>query len=1176
MLDRISPRNQVTQSRKTTKSFLCAGLFVMMLMCLVPSALQAQYKASLRGTVTDPTGAVVPGATVTLVNTETNETVVVTSDGSGIYTFNALPPANFSLKAEHPGFQSKVIAQVVLIPEQPNALNIVLTIGDVTQTVTVSGSAAPLLDTDTATVSNTISSNEIQHLPSFNRDVFQLAQLTPGVFGDGSQSTSGTYNLPGNQGPGGSGGGGIFNIENGPQIQTRGGQYETNGISIDGMSTTSAVWGGTSVITPSEDSVSNVKISSNSYDAENGRFVGANIEVTSKGGSNDIHASAFIKGSRPGLNAYQRWNGPGSDMPGTAASRGVNRNDDRTNNYGASIGGPLWKNKLFAFFAYEASPTQANSTGQGWFETSQFDQTAAPAGSIAATYLNYPGESVAPGSTLIPQTCANAGLVQGVNCNQVTGGLDIGSPLTTPLGTMDPNYVSPTSPGLGNGFDGVPDIALFNTINPNTNSQKQFNGRVDADITHNDRLTFTIYWVPVSVTSYNGPARAANLWHHDPVNQATSLVWNHVFSPTLLNQARVNAAGWRYNEVETNPQAPFGLPQDNIGGIGSIGIANFGAQGPGVYNQWTYSYNDVLTKTWGRHNIKVGGDLTRLYYLNQCYGCSLPNYGMWNIWDFANDAPHSEYAQFNPKNGVPTSNRQDDRLNMFAGFVQDDFKLRPNLTVNIGLRYSYFGPMYSKQDNLSTAEFGAGAAMLTGASVKVGGNLYNSQKTNLGPQVGFAWQPMQSNNKLVIRGGYGINYNQNEIAILANGYGNPPDTLSGNLFSASNTAPAGLTYAINSDVHSILSYPANPYFITAFGPNNLPTGNTQVSLTGYNANPKTITNYHYSLDAEYQLPANTVATLGYQGSQLRHGLVNLSNWNEIAVAKGIPLNANIPYYDLWNNQGTSNYNGMTASIKHRLANNFNVEAMYTWAKSMDELSGPYSSDPYPYDPHSSYGRSDYNVQNAFKLYGLWQPVFFPRARGWVEKVAGDWSVSGIWNVHSGFPWNPVYNIQCCAYTSTGISQLRPTSYNGAAGASTSNKNFQGATNPSFLGGNGSNYYGIPSYDPVLAPFPATGAVPLPGIQRNSLTAPGYNDLDASLTKGFGFPKMRVLGEGARLEFRADGYNIFNRTNINAGSINNVIGTANPNGTITNPQTNFGTATGALGARVVQLQARFSF
>jgi len=169
--------------------------------------LQAQFRASLRGTVTDSQGAAVAGATVTLIDQDTNHTMVSTSDGNGIYIFSALPPDPYRLTVEAKGFKQKLLEHVVIIPEQLNALDLQLELGEVQQTVTVSGTTSAL-DTETATLSGTITSNQIQHMPSMNRDVFQLAQLAPGVFGDGSmQGSGGTYNLPGAQGVSGSAGG---------------------------------------------------------------------------------------------------------------------------------------------------------------------------------------------------------------------------------------------------------------------------------------------------------------------------------------------------------------------------------------------------------------------------------------------------------------------------------------------------------------------------------------------------------------------------------------------------------------------------------------------------------------------------------------------------------------------------------------------------------------------------------------------------------------------------------------------------------------------------------------------------------------------------------------------------------------------------------------------------------
>lgn len=1168
--------SSTSSALRTVSMFVCILLFA--------SLAQAQYRASLRGTVTDTQGLVVPGATVTLVDTDTNRTIVSTSDSNGIYNFNALSPSNYRITVEHPGFNKKVLEHVQIIPEQLNSLDLQLEVGQVVETVTVSDTTQAL-DTETATVSGTITSNQIQHMPSFNRDVFQLAQLAPGVFGDASQGGGGgSFNLPGNQGPGGTAGGagGIFETENGPQIQNGGGQYETNSITVDGISTVSAVWGGTSIITPSEDSVGDMKVVSNSYDAENGRFSGAQIQVTSKSGSNQVHGSAFFKASRPGLNAYQRWNGVGSDNPGTPQSRGLNRDENRFNQYGGSLGGPIWKNHIFGFFSWETSPLKAVSTSQGWYETSQFASSAAASGSIAAKYLSFPGAGVAANG-IIARTCASVALVEGVNCATVSGGLDLGSPLKTGLGRQDLSYGgNSNTPGTGGGLDGIPDLAYFNSLNPTTTSQSQYNGRVDADLTQKDRLGFTIYWVPVTTTDYNGTVRPENLWHHTQRNYAYAVIWNHTFTPSLLNQARANFAGWKWNEVSTNPQAPFGLPQDNIDNLGSANPQFLGAPGPSNLNQWTYTFNDVLTKIIGRHNIKTGVEFTKLAYLNNPVYAARPGFNFHNLWDFANDAPYSESGQFDSHTGIPFANRQDDRENIWGVFVQDDFKVRPNLTINMGLRWSYFGAFYSKQNNLDVLQFGSGPDPLTGLNIRVGGKLYTPQKGNFGPVLGFAWQPNKYVSKLVIRGGIGLSYNQNEIAITANGNGNPPNAVQANFncpypFTANpSCAGNGILYETAGDVHSIFGYAPNPNAIKSFGSNNLPLCPapcaSPIFVTGFPSNPATIYTAHYSLDVQYQLPGNTVASVGYQGNETRNLLVQ-NNWNAIAAARGLALNPQVNFVDYYQNTGAANFNALIASLNHNFSHQFQATAQYTFAKALDENSGPYSEDPYPFNTAAAYGRSDYNVKHAFKLFGLWQPVIFRGSRGWAEKVVGGWSLSGIWNLHTGFPWNPNYGANNLYYQGSGYSVLRPAAVLPGAGSSTSNSTFMQPKNPNY-GGNGTQFFVPPTY--VQGPaFPATAPPPLPGIERNSLNGPGYNDVDFSLSKAFGLPRNRILGESARFEVRADVYNFFNKTNINVESIDTNLGGVNPDGTVT-PNSHFGVANNALGSRTVQLQARFSF
>ncbi len=1110
-----------------------------------------------------------PNATITLTDTDSNRILTTTSNGSGVYNFNALPPDHYTLTAEAAGFKRQVIEDVRIIPEQPNAVNMQLALGEATTSVTVSGDAAPALDTATASINGSVDSNEIQHLPSAGRDVFQLVQLAPGVFGDGSQAAGGgTQNLPGTQGPGGNGSG-IFATENGPQANANGGQYETNGIQIDGISTVSAVWGGTSIITPTEDSVGNVKVVSNGFDAENGRFSGAQIQITSKTGSNEFHGSAFIRASRPGLNAYQRYNGSGTFNTGTPSDRGLQRDTTRANQIGGSLGGPILHDRLFAFFAYETQRDNAVSTGTGWYDTAAF-RALAPSGSIASTFLNFPGSAVAA-SSIITQKCIDVGFVEGVNCNTVQGGLDLGSPLKQPLGTQDLGWKSTTDPGVGGGLDGSPDVALFSTANPTSTVASQYNGRIDGDVTAKDHLAFAIYWVPLNKTTYQGSVRSYNLFHHAQINDAYSMIWNHVFTPTFLNEARINDAGWRWNEVSTNPQAPFGLPQTQVDGMANISggnqLAFFGAPGPSNFNQHTYTYKDVATKVLGNHNVKFGGEVTRLYYLNNPTYSARPSYNFYNIWDFLNDAPHSESGSFNPATGTPTTNRQDNREDLYGFFVQDDWKARQNLTLNIGLRYSYFGPLSSKQNNLNAVIFGSGQTQYTGLTVRQGGNLTRAQKGNFGPQFGFAFSPDMFHGKAVFRGGYGLNFNQTEIAISGNAGSNPPNVLGVGYASASPAAiDPRILYGVASDPKSLFGYPANPNAIGGFNTANLPIAGGAF-ITAFQATQPTIYTQHYSLDSQIDLGHQLVGSIGYQGSVSRHLIVQTQAYVN-AFANGQPQNPLVQNVDYYGNTGNSNNNSLLLGLKHQMSHGVMFDAEFNYAKTMDTGSGPYYQDPYPYRPDLAYGRSDFNYGKALKLYGLWQPVFF-HGNSFLSKVADGWSVSGIFNIHTGFPFSAIYNVPGgnLYYGASGYSSLRPAAYLGGNKHDTSNNAFEnGRPNVNFPNsGTATPYFTLPFAPVAGASGFATGLPTLPGVSRNSFDGPGYHDLDGTLTKAFGIPKVPVLGENARLEIRADAFNLFNQTNLDSSSV------------VTNIQTStFGQATRGLAGRIVNLQARFSF
>ncbi len=715
-------------------------------------------------------------------------------------------------------------------------------------------------------------------------------------------------------------------------------------------------------------------------------------------------------------------------------------------------------------------------------------------------------------------------------------------------------------------------------MNPTKQTADQYNGRLDADVTKKDHLAFAIYWVPLSRTNYQGSNRAYNLFNHSQTNDAYTVIYNHVFSPTFLNEARANDAGWRWNEVTSNPQEPFGLPNAQVDNIGNITLAAFGAPGPSNFNQHTYTYKDVATKVAGNHSIKFGGEVTRLYYLNNPTYSARPSYNFYNVWDFLNDAPHSETGSFDPTTGIPTTNRQDNREDLYGFFIQDDWKATPTLTLNAGMRYSYFGPLSAKANNLGVVQLGTGAATYTGISIRKGGNLTQAQKLNFGPQFGFAFAPSALKGKAVIRGGYGLNYNQSEIAITGNAGGNPPYVLNASYTNSSiNTNQTTgvrsasidprIQYTVATSPNSLFGYPANPNAIGGFNANNLPTAGG-VFLTAFQNTQPTIYTQHYSLDTQYDLGHALVMTVGYQGSTTRHLIIQTFPYI-LALANGQaqnPLVSNMNYYG---NNGNSNNNQLLVGFKKQMTHGLMFDAEFQYAKTMDTGSGPYYVDPYPYRPDLAYGRSDFNYGKAFKLFSLWQPKFYHGSNFLANVAANGFSFSGIYNIHTGFPFTAQYPVSggSAFYAGGPAGSLRPARYLGNAGHNTSNAAFEnGKPNlnfPTAPTATNSAYFVNPNTGVVGN---GTYTLPtLPGVARNTFNGPGYQDLDMTVSKKFGLPSIRFIGEGSGLEIRADLFNVLNLTNLNGQGIDtNIL------------DSTFGQTNSGLGARVINLQARFNF
>jgi hypothetical protein len=1112
----------------------------------------AQYRAALQGVVRDPSGAVVPDTKLTLTSTETNIARTTTSNGSGAYTFPGLAPGNYVLTAEAAGFDKAILDNVRITSEQTQAQDVQLNVAQqAAQVVTVNASDTSEVNTENGTISSTFSGQQIQSLPTFSRDPFQAASLAAGSFGDNARSSNGSsaHNLPGNAGPGAtSGTSSIFQTENQVQVSANGNRTENNSFQIDGVEVNSLAWGGAAVITPNEESIKEVTVSANPYSAENGRNSGAQVLVVSKNGTNDFHGSAMMKMDRPGLNAYQRWNGPNNP---------VQKDTDRFNQFAGSLGGPVLKNHLFFFFSYETLRNESVSTGTGWYETPQFIsavQAAAP-GSIAAKILGYPGEG-ASFSQIIPKSCSDAGISNPALCQPVFNGgqyvgLDVGSPLKTPLGTTDPGYVSNGNFGVGGGLDGIPDVMFVQTANPFSSNPQQFNGRMDYQATGRDLIAFSTYVVPVSTTSYNGPVRAANLWHNNRTNEAAALLWDHTFGASWLNEARFNVTRWLWNEVSDNPQEPFGLPQDTVDNFGSVNLQYIGAPGPSIFNQTTYNFRDTASTQIGRHSLKIGVDLYKEQDNDNLSYAARPSYNFRNVWDLANDAPYQEVGNFDPKTGFPTSATKYIRSSIYALFVQDDFRVTPSLTLNLGLRWEYFTPVHEKYDNISNVLLGTGVDPLSGLRLKVGGSLYQPDYKNFGPQVGFAWRPNASSDKVVVRGGFGIGYNRMEEAITLNGRANPP------LVTSFTLTGANVLYAVPSNPKQFGGFPSNPAAVQTFDPaTGLPVGGAPVTLNGFPQDLPTPRTYRYSLQTDYNFATSWTASLGYQGNQTRHQTVQ-NNLNFL-----YPVNPGVGYLYWYYNGANASYNAFLAELTHRFAHSFQADLQYRWSKTIDEGSNSYYIDPYPYSVTYARGPADFDAEHNIKLYGVWSPNLFKG--GWKEKVFGNWQFSGIMNWHTGFPWTPLYSNTGCnvVYPNSGYCNLRPQGYLGGAGTDYSNSTFE-RPNGNFPNGSLA-YFTVPTVPPTGIPVP-------PDVGRNILRGPQFFSVDMTGQKSFGLPKIPVFGENARLTIRADLFNIFNKLNLDPSQVNNTI---SYNGTDSNPL--FGQAQAALSGRIVEFQARFEF
>ncbi|HEY0461660.1 MAG TPA: carboxypeptidase regulatory-like domain-containing protein [Pyrinomonadaceae bacterium] len=1134
-------------------------------------AAHAQFKAGVQGTVTDNAGAVVADATVTLTSKETNQTRQTQTSDDGFYRFSQLPPGLYSVTVEKANFKKQVVEDVAVNAETLEGIDVALQTGGISETVTVTAENVPL-ETEDANIRKTITNEEVLSLPQAGRDPYELARLAPGVFGSGARDAGGgSVRFPNSQGPGGSTNS-IFATENVQPISANGQRSSANNYQIDGVSVNSQTWGG-AVITPSQESVKEVQVTSSTYSAEDGRNSGAQIKVVSQNGTNQFRGSAFFKLNDPSLNAFNK-------MPRFVSgidTGGPKRVERKYKSFGGSFGGPIYKDRLFFFFAYEGMRENTNNTFKSLIDTAAFRSRiiAARPNTLTARILSTSGIEPRVVEILTP-TCAG---ISG-SCAIVGNGIDVGSVTGTYGQYLDTfnsrdamgNVIA--APTFGGGLDGVADFQWATLSNPYKFQGNQYNTRIDYQITKNDNLAVSTYFVPFNQTAATPEHQSRP--QADVISKRFSyqvgVIYRKQFSATIVNEARFNVTRWGFDEVASNPTAPLDLPRVQIEGFWNDGRIRYGfplgLNTPGIINERQYEFSDTLSDVVGNHVLKFGGQYRRDLNSNSEVGGARPDFSFSRPWNFANGAPIFEGITATLE-GQPTTNNVKFKTSEIAFFGQDDWKVRPNLTLNLGLRWSMYTPITATNGVFGNLQLGPDGG-LAQARIVTGKDLYDKDWNNFGPQVGFAWNPKWLDSKLVVRGGGGIGYDRLGNNVLAAARRNPPN---GALFGIC-CATSAVDHAINDWTQSpfangqiafvasgdgtIYGFPRNPALGGGTGANGLPiTGS--IEIWGSERHLPTASVYRYSLEGQYELPAKMVATLGYQGSQGRN-FVRINRIRIIAPNQ----NPNLGGVYFATPDVNSSYNAMIVRLQGRLLKQFSFDTNYRWSKSLDTSSYEGASgnadQTYPIDQREERGPSDFDVRHSFVASGIWELPFFRAQKNWTGRLLGGWQISGIASWNTGFPWTPL--AFGCLSGSTSNSDAfcdpRPTSYTGVQPASNSNDNF--------LRTNG--IFGVPgtqvfSYNPG-----PSGILTRPGVGRNSFRGPRYFAVDTALAKKFGLGDLWFFGENANIDVRFNFFNIFNNLNLSPF--------ISRNGNTRFQSNEFGTVTTGLAGRVGEFQIRFSF
>ena len=1065
------------------------GIFAVLLLCC--SALQclAQVSAaSLTGLITDSTGAVTANAVVTATNKATNVSQTTKSDSSGYYTFPTLPVGVYTISVELQGFKKAVRDEVTLAVGQKARLDVALEVGQVSETVSVTSSAT-LLATQEATTGGVIENRLVRDLPLSIRNWDDLLGLIAGVQND-------RYTEEGGGTAAGRTGGAIVH-----GVRSLQNNFVLDGVDNNSISTNVQELT-TQVARPSVDSINEFKVSTNPYNAENGRSPGAVISVTTKGGGNEFHGTV-----------YEFHRNRVFDANNFFLNRaGRPKGQNIQNQFGGNLGGPILKNRAFFFFNYEGTRIRKGQTRIGNVPTANEIRGDFSAAAAAANKTTY--------ATLIDRVGDCVGAGNPFPNNQIpTRCLDPVSQRILAL-LPAPNVVPDSGPLNANNFIRQPNI-IDDTDSYTTRGDWNIdnNNNIFVRYTYTDRFRF----VPGTFGGIADGTSTSAFGRLFMKGHSAAIGWNHIFSPRLVNEFRL---GWGRN-VSRATQDPFGLntlaeigikgvPDSPVysGGLPGINISARGGTlviggGSGldrigspdflpkfqVTNQ--FQYFDAVSFTWGAHQLKFGVDLRapmRNIFLD------VP--GLRGSLTFDGQRTNVGLADFllGYPSGAQLSNLAviDQRLWMYSNFFQDDWKVTPKLTVNLGLRYDFATWPYEGADRIANFDPKTGKTF-TPENSPYGKSLVKSDKNNFAPRIGLAYQVSQ---KTVIRAGYGRFFMLFERAGSEDQLGENLPFLVNNVVSATNTTSTVNGIRLRNGFNLSLDPSAvNP---------------TTVRVRAVNPEAKTPSVDQWNLGIQRLLPADFVLTIDYVGTKGTHLSVlrnlNQQFFNADGTGTGIipyPAFGPIEYRD---NGGNSIYHGVEFTADKRFSKGLSLHGAYTFSKSIDNAmehlfsGGSNSFMQNARDLRQQRGRSDFDYRQRFAASFLYELPFGKGKEylqnGVVSEIVGGWRLSGIVNARSGRPFTVF------ASSNNGLVGNRGGLANAVADCLFDGRLVAGKrTIDNWFNPNG---YAVPT--------PAR----LGNCGRNTLDGPGLSNVDFALARSF-----KNFGENRSLEFRWEVFNAFN-------------------------------------------------